>query len=411
MPEYIDKIKDGRNLAIIILVIFIIFTLSSKLGFGDVGDVSFGKKSLENYASLVIEKCKDAKWKPGCYDEEIPKLMDEISFEDSFKVTKIIQNKVNDYWYCHVLGHNLSAKETAKDPSLWMNVITRCPSGVCSNGCIHGAFQERFRTEVLSDEEIELVTPDLKAVCEPRENFSPTGLEQASCYHALGHLTMYMTGAKVEKSIKMCDTIVKNFKQMCYDGVFMQIFQPLEPEDFALVAEIEPKTKEEAINFCRKYSADPFAESTCLREAWPLWREDVKKPEGLMDFCNMAIGNDNKIRCFSAMFYVNVPQLGFNLEKITNLCNGLPKNISAQCFANSASRVIETDYGLFNDSVKLCQAAEKNGVGDRCYQELSFYASYNYHIDSPESKALCNSLPTFWKEQCLSGAVDSPGGY
>ncbi|MBX9765211.1 hypothetical protein K2X83_01060, partial [Patescibacteria group bacterium] len=110
------------------------------------------EKNLERLAEKVIATCSKESYPPTCYDEEIPRLMDTgLSMEEAFQVTTVIQNKVSDYFYCHVLGHNLSAKETAKDPSKWTEVVARCPVGMCSNGCLHGAAQERFRAESLSE--------------------------------------------------------------------------------------------------------------------------------------------------------------------------------------------------------------------------------------------------------------------
>ena len=65
---------------------------------------------FERYANQVIETCKKESYPPACYDREIPKLMDKgLSMEDVFTVTSHIQQKTNGYFFCHVLGHNLSA--------------------------------------------------------------------------------------------------------------------------------------------------------------------------------------------------------------------------------------------------------------------------------------------------------------
>ena len=87
------------------------------------------------------------------------------------------------------------------------------------------------------------------------------------------------------------------------------------------------------------------------------------------------------------------------------ICTGLPTDVKARCFANFASRMIETDYRLSSNSVSLCQKAQEEGVGDRCYQELAFYAQFNYHPGSEESISLCKALPDDWRERCLNGDV------
>ena len=128
--------------------------------------LTHNENRFEKEAGAIMEICKDESYRPACYDNEIPKVMDRgISLEDSFKVTAIIQEKDSSYWYCHVLGHNVSAKEAAKDISKWNEVVARCPQGVCSNGCLHGAFQERFRGEEVSEEVLEELIPEIKEIC------------------------------------------------------------------------------------------------------------------------------------------------------------------------------------------------------------------------------------------------------
>src|SRR3989344_1241885 len=178
-------------------------------------------------ATRVVEICADAENRPLCYDKEIPKLMDEgLSMEETFAVTRIVQDFDPTYVYCHVLGHILSEKETAKDPSKWLEVVHRAPSGICSNGGIHGAFQERFRTESLPDAEVEELKLILKGACRETDSWRPTRMEQATCTHALGHLSMYLTNANMARSLSVCDAVAYNeggydFRQLCYDGAFM----------------------------------------------------------------------------------------------------------------------------------------------------------------------------------------------
>ncbi|MEX2090762.1 MAG: hypothetical protein WD989_01355 [Candidatus Paceibacterota bacterium] len=363
-------------------------------------------ESTKDYADQVVRKCSKEKYRPSCYDEEIPKLMDKISMREAFDVARVVQDAEGDgYLYCHVLGHNLSARETAKDPSKWKEVIAKCPSGMCSNGCIHGSFQERFRVENLSDEEIDKLIPELSEVCEEKPGWKPTGLEQASCYHALGHLVMYIAGGDIDKSNKVCDVVsVKgknDFLQMCYDGNFMQIFQPLEPEDFELVRDIAPKNKEEAMLFCGKYTG--LKKSSCHQESWPLYFSEIMTPKGLIKFCGYSNDDTVQKRCYNALFYIIAAQFKLDQIKIKDFCGGLPQPKQGQCFANSASRMIETDYRLMDKALFLCNEARVYGVQDVCYKELVFYSTFNYHPDSSEFRHLCDSLPNEWKEKCYSG--------
>lgn len=364
----------------------------------------FSNTSLEEYADQVIETCSDKNYRPPCYDVEIPKLTKYgLSMEEMFEVTTYIQDKSQDYWYCHVLGHNLSSQEAAKDLDNWIDVVSRCPIGMCSNGCLHGTFQEKFKDAVLTDEEIDELMPDFNTICEPGDTRNFTGLERASCYHALGHLTMYITNADIEKSTEICTKVADkgthNYFQTCYEGAYMQLFQPLEPEDFVLVEEIAPRTTEEAIEYCNQFSGEK--KSACQRESWPLWGDKLFTSEGIQNFCSQADTFEDKGRCYNALFYIMTPRMQFDPTRISELCNGMPSERKGQCYGNSASRHLETDYRLSEDAVKLCAIAEENGVGGRCYGELIHYSVFNFHPDSEGFNTLCNALPSPWNQKCF----------
>jgi hypothetical protein len=363
------------------------------------------KVSLETYAERIIATCSTDEYPPACYDKEIPKLMDAgLTMEDGFAVTSLIQNKVQGYYFCHVLGHELASKETAKDPTKWTEVIARCPVGQCSNGCLHGAAQERFRNDTLTPEQVTSVEPELSMTCESNGTRNYTGLEQGSCYHSLGHLSMYITGGDIRASVAVCDVIAKHGERddrtLCYDGAFMQIFQPLEPEDFGLVRNIAPTTQGAAEKFCDTFTGAPRA--ACHEESWPLYRDSLQTSNGVVHFCSL-VDTGSREKCYNGVFYILTALFNFDLSKIRPLCEGLPVDVKGQCFANAASRAIETDYRLAPKAMEICRAADTSGVGNRCYEELLFYSTYNYHVGSAQFNDFCKQFPTQWVDACMSG--------
>lgn len=361
--------------------------------------------SLERYANGILKECAASTYRPTCYEEKIPKLMEKISMEEAFSVTALVQEKDPSYAYCHVLGHKLSAKETSKDPLRWESVIPRCPSGVCSNGCIHGAFQERFRKESFEPEEIKEYKPVFSAICEAKPGWNPTGMEQASCYHALGHLIMYVTKADIEKAISLCQEVSikeggrRNMSELCFDGAFMQIFQPLEPDDFALIEGKEVK-KESAETFCNTFSGQ--AQVSCRSESWPLYRAEFKDPVRVISFCEYLPEESGRNRCFNSLLYVLTAQSNFNGEAMKTFCSKMPEGKRGACFAYAASRMLENDYRSLSRAVQFCDSAVESDKEGACYQELSRYAGFNFHPGSPEFMELCSLLPGKWKESCLT---------
>src|SRR3989344_9661052 len=110
-----DLVKNKSLILFILLLVFIIFEIFIlfKINFTNVffGNwFSLNNSTFTKYADKIIKECADSTYRPGCYDKQIPKLMDYISMEDAFEVTAIVQNKDSSYPYCHVLAHELSAR-------------------------------------------------------------------------------------------------------------------------------------------------------------------------------------------------------------------------------------------------------------------------------------------------------------
>jgi len=389
----------------VVLIIILIFK-------GDLLDQLIGKKDLRTYASEIIKLCSKEQFTPNCYDREVPKLMKYLSMEETFDVVRLIQENNREYLFCHVVAHEISDIETKKDPDKWMDVVSRCPVTMCNNGCPHGAIMQRFQSEVLSEKQIIQALPELKNVCEPRGSWNPTEVERSMCYHSIGHIAMYITGADIDKSLELCKEINikedgRNYYQTCVQGIFMIVFQGIEPDDFALVADIKPE-KDELNEFCGQYKGTEFF--ACRTEAWPLFYNEIKQPEGLVNFCSFTDDPWGQTWCYGtgiSLISLELLEFGENpgVEAVSNYCKALPDNRQAQCFANAASRFVQVDPKYTAQSVALCELAEELGKGEHCYQDLLFYSKYSFHGDSQAFREYCGHFDTARKQKCLIGDV------
>jgi hypothetical protein len=388
-------------LALFFIIALMIITLSSLFFFHQNKTIN---KPLPELADQILKDCSYSDYKAGCYENEIPSLLDKpynLKMEEAFQVVKLVQNQDQTFPFCHVLGHKIAAKETHKDLSRWKEVISKCPSGVCSNGCAHGAFQERFRAESLSLEQVEKIKPELEIICRARDAWKPSGIEQGSCYHALGHLLTYMTNANLLKSVELCRELAisenrTDFTKVCFDGVFMQIFQPIEPEDFALVKNITPALPNVKA-FCAPF--DTTAQASCWNESWPLQINELKQPDKLVEFCSYLKGGDQQ-RCFSTMFYIMPIQFQFDMQKLTRYCSQMPQENKGECFAQVSQRLVQTDYDNIDKAISFCNSSLPYDPQENCFSLLASQASFNFLPGSPEYQTMCNSLPPKWKERC-----------
>ena len=367
----------------------------------------FKKKSLPAYAAEVIARCSNAGFAPSCYDIEIPKLMSHISMEEAFDVTRLVQQKDSRYLYCHVLGHNLSYRETGKDLTKWKDVVARCPTTFCNNGCQHGAIIRRFNAESLTDAQIEQIKPDLTDVCEPRGTWNPTEVERSMCYHALGHLHMFITKADIPKSVDLCTLIGtkkdgRSYVQTCTQGVLMSVYQPLEPEDFALVKGLTP-TKEGVSTFCDQFTGTTWL--ACHSESWPLFATEIREPSGLMKFCAYTDNPADEENCISTAISILTVEMVVNrenrLDTLHAYCNGLPLLQKGQCYASASFRLVQIDPRYVDTAIAVCTDATGQQVGETCFRSLLTHVAHSFHAGSPEAKAFCGHFPSAWKPECL----------
>lgn len=362
-------------------------------------------RQVEKYADQVIEKCAEGGYRPVCYEKEIPKLLDKISLEDAFRVTRVVQDKDSSFAYCHVLAHNLSYEEAKRRPSDWQDVLTRCPFTMCNYGCLHGSLIQHYRGEVLTDSQIEEAIDVMKDVCEPREGWNPPEIDRTMCYHAMGHLAMYITGGNPDKSNEVCKKVSikddgRDYYEVCVEGVFMTIYQGVDEEDIALVREIKPE-KEEVRQFCSKYDGVEY--EACNRESYPLFKEDLSDPVKLTNYCSYSRTEHGKWKCYAtAIGDVVVEKLekGTIFNEMVDYCLNIGER-NSQCFANVATRMIQIEPKYTDDAIKFCKVGSEYNLGDECFRDVANYSTFSFKPDSKERKDFCNKLPDEWREKCL----------
>jgi hypothetical protein len=376
------------RLTLLTLATLSLFSLSS----------SHHQKTLASEADQVLAKCSKETYRPPCYENEIPKLIGRLTLEEAFQLAKMVQQRDPTFTYCHTLGHRLSGGEVKRDPSRWQEVISRCPAGSCSNGCIHGAIQERFKAEFLTEQQLSAVKDDLKTVCLDRSNWQPTAAERNACYHSLGHLLMYATRGNINKSLDFCQQIAADFASDCFKGTFMQLFQPVEPEDFTLIAGQEIKAKQLSY-FCNSFPPQPHV--ACYSEAWPLFIDQFEKDSpSLIKYCSQLETADRPA-CQTTIEFAVIARTQFQKERVQNFCEKLAGDDRLTCYSNAAARVLETDLGSIRKAIDLCQ--EVSGDFDnKCWNKLVGYVGYLSDPRSDQFRNLCRELPQTWQAPCLN---------
>lgn len=335
------------------------------------------QKLINVLGKSVITKCEKEQYKPTCYENQIFKFAKFLKMEDSFRLTKEVQKKDQSFAYCHVLAHKISFLEAQRRPSEWKEIITECPFTMCNYGCLHGSLIERYRGEVLDDSQLTVAKEELKDICEPRGSWNPTEVDKNMCYHALGHLGMYMTGADIRKSSNFCQAVGvkedgRDYYEICIEGVFMTVFQGVDPEDIVLVASIKPE-KEEVRGFCNGYSGLDY--EACNRESYPLFTAELKTSNSISNFCSYSQNEHGQWKCFATLIG-NVAVDFLETKKIDEssaFCLSFSGKLKSQCFANMAVRMVQIEPGNIGAATGLCEEADKHGIGKECFGDLDAF--------------------------------------
>ncbi len=358
-------------------------------------------------AKFFVMYCAGQSDKAACYEDNVPRLLYIASVENVFGAVREIQKQDTSYRFCHVLGHQIGVVEVRKDPMYWMDIMHKNPpDGLCSNGYIHGVIVQRFSQSVLSPEQIDAIVPDLSRACEASAGWNPSGLDKGMCYHGMGHVLTHMTGADMPSAVSYCKEIsihgIEDYSQTCISGVFMQIFQPLEPEDYALIAHLPVKpTKETLASFCGVYDTEE-ERSACFGEGWPLFHEELKTAEGIKTFCTTSNVASTQKNCFMTVLSIGARGALSDPERQETICSTLPSAIGRQCLGILAVAFIEEDRTQVESATAVCGRAPDTSK-DYCYEYLLARSDFTFGTDLRARDALCKAFPDSWRVRCEAG--------
>lgn len=400
--------RHARALTLALLCALILLIALGGIGYAYEHGMFGGKpQSIHGYAQLMVDRCAKAAYRPTCYENEVPTLVTDLTMPQIFDVIREIRKIDPDYLYCHVLAHKLGTYEVSLDPNNWLNAVAEGPTdGLCSNGFAHGAILTRFHDEQLTKDQFDYAVGELATACEEREGWHPTDLTKAMCYHGLGHVLIFMSEANVPAALAACEKVAlksdgRDYRQLCTEGVYMQLYQPLEPEDYALIDKLPLKpTKDDLKQFCSQNSANNAQYGACWREGWPVIGNDIKSGKGISNHCNQLTDAEGKDLCFISLVTINGRQNLGTPDNMVRVCSEMDDAHKGTCFARGANAYLEEDPQLVPQGVALCARADTQAAQDECYGFLANVASFNFGAGSPAFVKLCSLLPQKWQGAC-----------
>ncbi|NBV77732.1 hypothetical protein EBR66_06230 [bacterium] len=353
--------------------------------------------SVVRDARTIVATCRSVTDYSKCYEREIPNLSGPRSVAYIFKV--IAQIRVLDprYQFCHLAAHKVGALRVLDDPEKWIDALHENPhDGLCSNGFIHGVIIGKFRDRVITDEQFRDELPQFERACEPTDSWQPSGLDKAMCYHAIGHLFTFVTNADMHRSLAMCRAVAAGprdaYLRVCQEGVFMQVYQPVEPDDFELLTHLPyVPTKDTFRKFCADFpKVDEYG--ACRREAAALLRPYLKRGIGSQLFCD-GMPPDQSEACYqSVVTLIGRTNLG-KADAIVEGCKNMPASWRSECFGRSALAVIEEMRTDSEPAFAVCMRAEGATRSD-CFAFLAERAPYVFSTER-ERTEFCTAISRY----------------
>ncbi len=372
------------------------------------------QKTPEEYARAIVAHCAEASNHTSCYEQEVPKLLVQgVRFEDAFEVAYIIQQLDQTGEYCHRIGHELGSKETAKDTSKWKEVARRTPLGKCLAGGLHGAFQERFKQASLSPAELPSFEKEMQGFCDVQKNIPSSSIDLSMCAHGLGHLFLFATGGDIQESVRLCSAIV--FKEevgvtregqelSCFDGMFMQLFEPHDAEEYALIQGHE-QTTDTVGAFCTTFL--PLPKAACVARSAPLFYKNLTTGAPRPLDCGTLTGQRQQDACFSTQLRLFARDTFFNLDATDDYCATYPENKRGWCYASAGSFAFMAGYD-YEQPFRFCARAETLGVGDQCYETLAQFIPFVFSTDEKTRASFCKRLPAPYMANCIYAQATNP---
>jgi hypothetical protein len=357
--------------------------------------------AVDTAAKAAVEECAHVQGdRSACYESAVPSLYPKFSVPQLFAIIRAIRTEDPSYQFCHVLAHKIGERVVAEDPGAWIDAIPLNPAdGLCSNGFIHGVVGGRFRSEVLDDATITKFLPDFRTACQPHDDWEPSDLGRATCYHGLGHLFDFITDAQLPKALAICEAVAPDaYRRVCIQGVFMQIYQPLEPDDFELIKQLPVQpTRDNVRQFCAGFSSALYVGS-CLEESWPLFHDEILRGD-VASFCSGQPDAEETDMCYVSMSsIIGRTSLG-DPEHAAAACARFPEERRGTCYAYSAQAILEEDIEDGGKALAMCERA--GAFSEQCIDQLIDHSTFTFGSNAAAHGRFCDLFSGNRQQACF----------
>lgn len=357
--------------------------------------VDNSKSFAENQAQQIYENCNNGQKGELCYADQFGELTKKYDLEQVLKTLSAIQDIDPQTRGCHLLAHSISAAETAKDPSMWEEILTKFDPNSCTGGFIHGVIEAHS----VSDPNFHLDSQSLGQLCSLVAQKTGQGGE-FNCAHIMGHILLAVNVNDIPKALDVCQGGPESMQYECFSGVFMENETRDNLVAHRLVDHIpwNKQTTQDQEDICHKYSG--VMGRACWREISHMYSFiSIDNPSLVYQLCNKAPTSMDQDDCYFHSVGIMTASFRFDLSNSKDLCNpfiNLPQKYQ-QCISYSTNSMILSSPKFADRVITLCESVPQN-YRKGCYQNLGERLSQVASVE--ERKKLCTSAPADFRSYC-----------
>ena len=180
----------------------------------------------------------------------------------------------------------------------------------------------------------------------------------------------------------------------------MQIYQPLEPDDYLMIERMPVKPATTTVRyFCSAFKHDED-EGACLRESWPFFRVGIINGTGAKSFCSSQPNADEETKCYQSISAIVGRMTLGEPEKSVSACGKFPESEQDICYGAIAQAVLEENRSDAGEAIALCKLAP--GVhANECMSTLVEHAASIFGRDILRYNRFCALLPSALQRECM----------
>ncbi len=188
-------------------------------------------RSLEDSLKNTMTQCRGSDMRQ-CYRVAADKLLQRFTLSEILKALETHQLEPEFFSSCHLFSHYLGQAAYRQTHNI-REILSETNPG-CFNGALHGAVEGYFmeNPEKINLENMDGIADEMRKLCGNESDY-PNKRYFDTCYHGLGHATMFIVSNNLPLALKLCDTATTNrdLRYRCYAGAFMANIQSANDED------------------------------------------------------------------------------------------------------------------------------------------------------------------------------------